>query len=269
MGKSGSDDYLKYLTSAGFGMMTLPLLMIHNFLKEPYDLLLSEEDMEKLTETAQNIIEERQTMVENIQQMLLIISAILEVLGGVVALFGLTKLFVIQFGFTNAFFLQHGLSFNHVIQLNSGQRRQQIQNDAQKAGRKLSQAGLNELVAIEERVFQILKDKYKKNYVLKQNVKIGSSGSFEVAITEKGNNRIVSLYKVVYVTDGVNIRQSLAPLGNDREAVGKSLGYYPTIRILIIYANNTNINTPRENVQAPKGFELQIMAESEMDEQIK
>ncbi len=57
------DDFYKFLTSLGVGLIALAVLVPWLFLREPFDLLNKQEDINALTPLARSIVEHRQILV--------------------------------------------------------------------------------------------------------------------------------------------------------------------------------------------------------------
>jgi len=56
MNKIEYDSFYKFLVSLGIILITLPVILFIFLLKEPYDLLVTTEEIQNITSTAQQII---------------------------------------------------------------------------------------------------------------------------------------------------------------------------------------------------------------------
>ncbi len=59
-------DFYKFVASLGIGLVGLAILAPWLFLREPFDLLLTQSDLTSLTPLAQSIIAQRQSLVQNL-----------------------------------------------------------------------------------------------------------------------------------------------------------------------------------------------------------
>lgn len=64
------EDFYKFIVSIGIGLLSLAVLVPWLFLKEPFDLLTPEADIQTLTPIAQSIIQERQTLIRQIIELM-------------------------------------------------------------------------------------------------------------------------------------------------------------------------------------------------------
>lgn len=81
-------DFYKFITSSGIGLIGISILTPWMFLREPFDLLTKQKDIDALTSVAQAIIEDRQVLVGKIITVIPYFSGITFTLGFVLLIWG-------------------------------------------------------------------------------------------------------------------------------------------------------------------------------------
>ncbi|MBV6694432.1 hypothetical protein KVO79_20235 [Serratia quinivorans] len=84
-------DLYKFIVSLGVVLLMSTVIMPWLFLREPFDILKSAQDIEKLTTMAQEIIKTREGVVLFVSKYLLLYSVVSFFLGGFLILYGLYK----------------------------------------------------------------------------------------------------------------------------------------------------------------------------------
>lgn len=93
MEKIEYSDLNKFLVSIGVVLMSISILILWLFFREPFDLLLKQETIEKLTETAKPIIIKRQSQVSDLLSVLPYLAIVLFLLGLTSLIIGLVRWF--------------------------------------------------------------------------------------------------------------------------------------------------------------------------------
>lgn len=91
MEKIEYSDLNKFLVSVGVAFMTISILIIWLFSREPFDLLLEQKTIDNLTETAKNIILTRQGQVSNLLCIIPWVALVFFVLGLTSLIIGLVR----------------------------------------------------------------------------------------------------------------------------------------------------------------------------------
>lgn len=91
MEKIEYSDLNKFLVSVGVALMTISILLVWLFFREPFDLLIAQKTIDNLTETAQTIIKTRQGQVIHLLCIIPWLAPVLFLLGLISLIIGLTR----------------------------------------------------------------------------------------------------------------------------------------------------------------------------------
>lgn len=96
MNKIEYDSFYKFVISIGVVMIVFPIVGLNIFLGNKYDLILTVNEIEMLTEKAKSIVEKRQYILGHIVELMPMVFTMSVILGACAVLFGSIKWYKIQ-----------------------------------------------------------------------------------------------------------------------------------------------------------------------------
>jgi hypothetical protein len=215
MSKVEYSDFYKFIASVGITLIALSLFVPWIFLKEPFDLLLHEEDFSLLTPLAQGIIQSRQEIIRIIINYIpaftiitLIIGVAILITGGLMW-FDKTQKFLDKLNALNVIVLEQQLKISSPDEVKAQQEEEikaqleiepQGRNNAQMTDEILSnQTEIAKLTAdairIEERIFGLLASCVSETHFILSERRVGPV-VFDLVLASKSrfyNDRIVEI----------------------------------------------------------------------------
>jgi hypothetical protein len=167
-------DFYKFITSLGTGLIGISILTPWIFLREPFDLLNKQKDIDALTPVAKAIIENRQILVGKIISILPYFSGITFTIGFFLLVWGSVLWFTKNQRITDK---QHKAKLDKLLQelkpatpkqIESKIRKEVSRVETSEVDKKTQESVISRVVKIEESLIQQIETCYGSEYELQK-----------------------------------------------------------------------------------------------------
>jgi hypothetical protein len=171
-------DFYKFVTSLGIGLIGISILAPWLFLREPFDLLNTQEDIRALTPVAQAIVENRQILVGGIISVLPYFSGITFALGCILLVWGSVLWFTRNQRITDK---QHQVTLDKLLrefeaatpqQIESKIRKEVIKTELPETSKKVQESVVSRVVNIENLLIEKIEMCYSSEYEVLSNQRL-------------------------------------------------------------------------------------------------
>lgn len=254
MDKIEYDSFYKFIVSMGIGLVVIPIVGSYYLISNSYSIIISEEKYNNLSVASKSFVDKKIYWISTIFNSLPIIATVLISIGIILVIIGSIKWYNIQKEMDKKIVLGNdnleldkkekmkNLTPSEILEKvlvqikednsttqnsekvddmkdNTDKNKQAVEREIKERN---SMDVLSKYIEIENKCLKWVEDKYRRDYIINQNVRIGMQ-EFDIIGISKINN-IDILFEVKYWINRNNIQQTLKRLeerGRDYEDIMK------------------------------------------------
>lgn len=252
MDKIEYDSFYKFIVSMGIGLVVIPIVGSYYLISNSYNIIVSEEKYNNLSVASKSFVDRKIFWISTIFNILPIIATVLISIGIILIIIGSIKWYNIQKEMDKTIVLGNdnleldkkekmkNLTPSEILEKvlvqikednnttqdsekvddtkdNTDKNKQTVEREI-KERNSMDVHGIGKYIEIENKCLKWVEDKYKRDYIINQNVRIGVQ-EFDIIGISKSNN-IDKLFEVKYWRNRSNIQETLKRLeqrGRDYE----------------------------------------------------
>lgn len=231
MDKLQYDSFYKFIVSVGIVLIVAPLFCLHYLVSGSYDIIMTQEEANNLSEISSDFLSIKIQYVQNIFKYLPIICIVFIIIGVIFTFWGCLKWLQIQKTLDQITKLDLEEKELHIQSMSAQEIAEKVINedienhensnsDSQiTPSNSTASFRIRKAFEIEDACYSYLKNKLKRKYNVHQNVKVGNC-DYDIIASSKYNN-IDLLYEIKYWNNPVS-KATLARLVNQIEKRGIS-----------------------------------------------
>lgn len=231
MDKLQYDSFYKFIVSVGIVLIVAPLFCLHYLVSGSYDIIMTQEEANNLSEISSDFLSIKIQYVQNIFKYLPIICIVFIIVGVIFTFWGCLKWLQIQKTLDKITKLDLEEKELHIQSMSAQEIAEKVINedienhensnsDSQiTPSNSTASSRIRKAFEIEDACYSYLKNKLKRKYNVHQNVKVGNC-DYDIIASSKYNN-IDLLYEIKYWNNPVS-KATLARLVNQIEKRGIS-----------------------------------------------
>lgn len=231
MDKLQYDSFYKFIVSVGIVLIVAPLFCLHYLVSGSYDIIMTQEEANNLSEISSDFLSIKIQYVQNIFKYLPIICIVFIIVGVIFTFWGCLKWLQIQKTLDQITKLDLEEKELHIQSMSAQEIAEKVINedienhensnsDSQiTPSNSTTSSRIRKAFEIEDACYSYLKNKLKRKYNVHQNVKVGNC-DYDIIASSKYNN-IDLLYEIKYWNNPVS-KATLARLVNQIEKQGIS-----------------------------------------------
>lgn len=257
------DSFYKFLVSIGIILLVLPIILFVFILKEPFDLLVTTEEIQNITTTAQQIIYQRQYIISILLKYSLIICIFFYIAGVNLIVIGSKKWYEIQIKIDKKQELEYEDLLLSISKMTDVEKLKKLETDiAELESEKEditnvdsktspnSDAGsipeiklkpedldinlenilksetkykISEYFEIESKVYELMREKYSNTHILENNIRLGMDEYDILAISKNINTNSDIIFETKYLKSIITM-SSLFRMG--KQLKERNVRYY-------------------------------------------
>lgn len=231
MDKLQYDSFYKFIVSVGIVLIVAPLFCLHYLVSGSYDIIMTQEEANNLSEISSDFLSIKIQYVQNIFKYLPIICIVFIIIGVIFTFWGCLKWLQIQKTLDQITKLDLEEKELHIQSMSAQEIAEKVINEDIENHENSNSDSLitpsnstasfriRKAFEIEDACYSYLKNKLKRKYNVHQNVKVGNC-DYDIIASSKYNN-IDLLYEIKYWNNPVS-KATLARLVNQIENRGIS-----------------------------------------------
>lgn len=251
-------DFYKFISSLGTGLIGISILAPWMFLREPFDLLNKQKDIDALTPVAKAIIENRQILVGKIISILPYFSGITFTLGCILLLWGSILWFTKNQRITDK---QHKANLDKLLlelepatpqQIESKIRKEVSKIEAPEVNKKAQESVVSRVVKIEESLIGKFESCYGSEYEVLSNQRLRDV-FFDILLVAKDRFKKDFFVEIKYVRHHFNyslIQNGLQQIAKIKSAYAEEANSLALGYLLIVVPENMKDVKKQEEIQS-------------------
>ena len=214
MDKLQYDSFYKFIVSVGIVLIVAPLFCLHYLVSGSYDIIMTQEEANNLSEISSDFLSIKIQYVQNIFKYLPIICIVFIIIGVIFTFWGCLKWLQIQKTLDQITKLDLEEKELHIQSMSAQEIAEKVINedienhensnsDSQiTPSNSTASSRIRKAFEIEDACYSYLKNKLKRKYNVHQNVKVGNC-DYDIIASSKYNN-IDLLYEIKYWNNPVS-----------------------------------------------------------------